>query len=385
MIYCCVPLIENESSPTCSPGGKAPPDRDLSMRLQSFLKAATCSALCALLSWPSAALTQAPGRQTPRPAAAEPEGETIKIATEMVQVAFAAVDGQNRLVKDLQASEIKVYDEGQLQKLEIFRLSNSVPMVLSILIDKSASQEAVLTHEKNAIDVFLDAHFRPGVDYCSLSTFQWKLALSTGLTNNPRQLKSALRGIDREQVFRDEEGGVPLLGTALYDALAAAVGENLTGRTARLITGEEGPAAVGGAEANTQRRAIRRAIILLSDGVDTASQASLEEAIALCQRHGIVVYALGIGDVSRQRQVNDKVLERLTSETGGIAFYPATELEIEGHFRKVVDALSSLYLVAFYPLGGESGKKFRRLDIKVPGRPGVKVIHRVGYAAEEKR
>jgi Ca-activated chloride channel homolog len=327
-------------------------------------------------------------RTPPRQEPAEPEGETIKISTEMVQVAFAVVDGQNRLVKDLKASEVEVYDGGQRQKLELFRRTNSVPIMLSILIDKSASQEAVLNYEKNAIDVFLDSYFRAGVDFCSLGSFQWKLALSCGLTSNHHQLKSALRAIDREQVFRDEEGGVPLLGTALYDAIVNTVEGPLSGRTARSMTGADATprAAQAGRdnrpEATTERRAIRRAIVLLTDGSDTASQASLEDVIKLCQKRGIGIYALGIGDVSRQRQVNNRVLERLTLETGGMAFYPTREDEIERYFQRVMDALSSLYMVAYYPSGGDARSGYRRLEIKVNDRPDVRVIHRNGYESE---
>jgi Ca-activated chloride channel family protein len=327
-------------------------------------------------------------RTQPSQEPAEPEGETIKISTEMVQVAFAVVDGQNRLVKDLKASEVEVYDGGQRQKLELFRRTNSVPIMLSILIDKSASQEAVLNYEKNAIDVFLDSYFRPGVDFCSLGSFQWKLALSCGLTSNHHQLKSALRAIDREQVFRDEEGGVPLLGTALYDAIINTVEGPLSGRTSRSMTGADAnprAASAGGdnrPEATTERRAIRRAIVLLTDGSDTASQASLEDVIKLCQKRGIGIYALGIGDVSRQRQVNNRVLERLTLETGGMAFYPTREDEIERYFQRVMEALSSLYMVAYYPSGGDARSGYRRLEIKVNDRPDVRVIHRNGYESE---
>jgi len=253
--------------------------------------------------------------------------------------------------------------------------------MLSILIDKSASQEAVLNYEKNAIDVFLDSYFRPGVDFCSLGSFQWKLSLSCGLTSNHHQLKAALRAIDREQVFRDEEGGVPLLGTALYDAIINTVEGTLSGRTSRNMTSSDG-ASGDRPEATTERRAIRRAIVLLTDGSDTASQASLDDVIKLCQRRGIGIYALGIGDVSRQRQVNNPVLERLTLETGGMAFYPTREDEIERYFQRLVEALSSLYMVAYYPSGGDARSGFRRLEIKVNDRPDVRVIHRNGYESE---
>jgi Ca-activated chloride channel family protein len=357
----------------------------MSMKLHPIFKSSLIQGvLLAAVLWPHQALGQTKRVEAERAPVAEQSEGTIKISTEMVQVAFAVVDPQNHLVRDLRSAEVQLYDDGRLQKLELFRLSNSIPMVLAILIDKSASQEAVLNYEKNAIDVFLDAYFRPGIDYCSLLTFQWKLTLSTGLTNNLRQLKSGLRSIEREQVFRDEEGGVPLLGTGLYDALINTARETLAGQTARLITGETGPGSTQVTEENIQRKAIRRAVVILTDGVDTASQSSIEDVIRLYQRHGIAIYALGIGDLSRQRQVNQRVLERLTRETGGMAFYPAQEEEIESHFKKVVETLSSLYLVAYYPTGVEEGKQFRRIEIKLPTRPANQVIHRIGYQVEEK-
>jgi VWFA-related protein len=309
----------------------------------------------------------------------EPSGETIRIDVKMVEVEFAVVDANNRLLTSLRPEDLRVYESGRPQKLEVFRGSDQIPMVLSLLIDKSASQEAVLTAEKNAIDLFFDS-IRPGRDYCSLSTFQWKLAHSSGLTDNIRRLKSALRGVDRDQIFRDEEGGVPLLGTALYDAIATTVREILTGVTARRLTGE------GGREGDdlTQRRAIRRAMIVLTDGLDTASQTSLDEAISLCQRHGIAVYAIGVGDRARRREVNREVLERLATETGGIALYPESERELDTQFKKMVEALSSLYLVAYYPTE-EATRGFRKIEIKLPHHPAARVIHRTGYKVETEK
>jgi Ca-activated chloride channel family protein len=355
------------------------------MKLRPNLKRALIPGLLlTIVAGPHNAPCQTAAREAQQTPVVEQSEGTIRISTEMVQVAFAVVDPQNQLVKDLRPSEVQLYDDGRPQKLELFKLSQAIPLVLAVLIDKSASQEAVLNYEKDAISVFLDSHFRPGTDYCSLLTFQWKLSLSTGLTNNLRQLKSALRGIEREQVFRDEEGGVPLLGTALYDALASAAREALTGQTARLITGEAGPGSHQVTEENVQRKAIRRAVIVLTDGVDSASQSSIEDVIGLYQRHGIAIYALGLRDLSRQRQVNDQVLERLTRETGGMAFYPARAEEIERHFKNVVEALSSLYLVAYYPTGMPEGRQFRRIEIKLPTRPADRVIHRAGYQVEDK-
>src|SRR5437879_5022114 len=76
------------------------------------------------------------------------EGETLKIGVELVQVVFSAVDEQNRLVTNLQQSDIEIYEGGQPQQIDLFQRSNNLPMVLSILIDMSGSQEFLLPDEK---------------------------------------------------------------------------------------------------------------------------------------------------------------------------------------------------------------------------------------------
>src|SRR5438045_3411220 len=80
------------------------------------------------------------------------EGETLKIGVELVQVVFSVVDEQNRLVTNLQPSDIEIYEGGQPQQVDLFQSSNSLPMVLAILIDMSGSQEFLLTDEKTEQD-----------------------------------------------------------------------------------------------------------------------------------------------------------------------------------------------------------------------------------------
>ncbi|MBL8149205.1 MAG: VWA domain-containing protein, partial [Blastocatellia bacterium] len=229
------------------------------------------------------------------------EGESLKIGVEYVQVVFSVVDEQGRPVTDLTGTQVELLEDGRLQQIELFQKSNSLPMVLSILIDISGSQEFLLPDEKTAVDTFLDNFFRDGKDYGAIATFQGETELISGLTSNLKRLKSSLKRIKRQQSFRDEEGEVSNIGTALYDAIITSCREVLDAKTARRITGDDG------SPSSTTRRAIRRAMIVLSDGKDTASDGSIRKAIRNAQRLGISVYALGMGDRFRFSDVDREV------------------------------------------------------------------------------
>jgi Ca-activated chloride channel homolog len=309
------------------------------------------------------------------------DGDTLKIDVELVQVVFSVVDEQNRLVTNLQETDVEVIEGGQSQQIDLFQRSNALPMVLSILIDTSGSQEFLLPEEKTAVDTFFDSFFREGKDYGSILTFQGETTLAIGLTSNLRRLKSALGRIKREQNFRDEDGNASNLGTALYDAIDVTTREILDGTTARRITGQDLRPVSNNRQANSLT-AIRRAMIVLSDGVDTASQLKINQAIRRSQRLGIAIYAIGVGDRFRFTDVNQEVLNRLCNETGGRAFYPKNEGDLRQAFNQIATELSSQYILAYYPRSSDN-QSFREIEIRIPQRPGLRVIHRRGYAPEK--
>ncbi len=298
------------------------------------------------------------------------EGDTLKIGVKLVQLVFSAVDERNRPVADLNASEVEVYENGTRQEIEVFQRSHTLPMLLAILIDTSASQESLLEDEKNAAETFLDYYFREGRDYGAILTFQGETRLEVGLTGNLRRLKTALKRVRRQQNFRDEDTDVSL-GTALYDAIITTTREVLSAKTARRVT----------AESQESRRAIRRGIILLSDGKDTASTASLKKAIRNAQRAGVSIYALGLGDRFRYGEVERATLEKLAVETGGRVFYPASERDLEEAFRQIADELSSQYILAYYP--SNTPDRFRTIEIKFKGGRNLRALHRQGYTTDE--
>lgn len=302
---------------------------------------------------------------------------TLKIGVELVQVVFSVVDDKNRLVTDLKPSEIELYDNGQPQQIELFQHSNNLPMMLSVLIDVSGSQAFLLPEEKTAVETFFDSFMKEGKDYGALLTFHGETYLNAGLTSNLSRLKRSLQKIKKEEIFRDDEAGVPNLGTALYDAIDITAREVMDGNTARRITASDS----GG---GGRRTAIRRAICLLTDGADTASDLTLDQAIRSAQRGGVAIYALGMGDRFRFGNVDQQVLDSLCKETGGRAFYPKSESALRQAFQQIADELSSQYILAYYPNGAsDDPKNFRPLEIKIPRESQWRVIHRRGYQLDK--
>ena len=169
-------------------------------------------------------------------------------------------------------------------------------------------------------------------------------------------------------LFRSVVGGTPPISgtqqtlagsTAIWDAIWATSNELLTD------------------SAEHQRRAI----ILLTDGVDNASSRKLDEAIDRAWRAGVIVYSIGIGDRFRFEGVREDILRRLGDETGGRAYFPRGADDLLNDFRQIEAEMRSQYLVAYAPSNSMHDGRFRRVEVQVKARPEARIIHRRGYYA----
>lgn len=311
--------------------------------------------------------------QNPPSTSPQQEDEPVKLKGELVDVVFSVMDANHRLIPNLKPEQIRLTDNGVDQAIDFFQETTNVPMVLALLIDQSGSQEFVLDDEKIAAETFFRNTFREGKDYAALMTFRGEADLIQGLTSNSTRLLDSLRRIRRERVFRTD-AGLQSQGTSLYEAMYLAGQEILAGPTAKRITEAEGQ----------NRYIVRRAIILLTDGKDTTSQRSIDEAIQVCVREGILVYAIGIGDNFRFGDVDTTSLDRICNETGGRASFPRTQSDLATAFGQIAKDLSSQYLIGYHPTDDEPGGKFHKIEISVSGASGYQVIHRSGYYAERK-
>ena len=290
--------------------------------------------------------------------------DTIKLGTEMVNVLFSVVDTNNRIVSNLNQNEVTVLDDGRPQGIFTFRREVNLPINIAILIDLSGSQEYTFPEEKKAASYFLHSIIRPGKDFAALLTFQDDVDLVQGLTS---QMNTINRALDEVEYSRRIG---PLTSrnkaTALYDAMYITVDEVL-GRE-ELRRGSEDSIS-------------RRAIILLTDGVDNASNRKLEEAIDRAWRSGVMIYCIGIGDRFRFEGVREDILQRVSEATGGRAYFPRGSDELLDNFRQIETELRSQYLVAYSPSGSSRDGSFHKIDVQIKDRPGIRIIHRRGYYA----
>jgi Ca-activated chloride channel family protein len=129
----------------------------------------------------------------------------------------------------------------------------------------------------------------------------------------------------------------------------------------------------------------RRAIILLTDGVDTISQVKMHEAIERAQKADALIYAIGIGD-AYQGGVDSGSLRKIAEKTGGRAFFPRSESELRTAFDQIQRDLREQYLVAYSSSNKARDGSYRviRIDVVDPElhKQNIKLNYRPGYFAK---
>jgi Ca-activated chloride channel family protein len=291
--------------------------------------------------------------------------DTVKLGTDLVNLTFTAVDRNNRVISNIGQEEVTVLEDGRPQPLFTFKRETTLPINIAILMDLSGSQEYTFPQEKSAAGEFLRSILRPGKDSAAILTFQDDVDLVQGLTSRVDTLNRAFDEIQYARRF--SAASSRRQATALYDAI--------------YITADEVLARDAGRSAVSDDSITRRAVILLTDGVDNASSRKIDEAIDRAWRAGVVIYAIGIGDRFRFEGVREDILRRLSEETGGRAYFPHGPDELLDNFRQVESELRSQYLVAYSPSNSAKDGRFRRIEVRLAGRPDVRVIHRRGYYA----
>jgi Ca-activated chloride channel family protein len=287
--------------------------------------------------------------------------EPIELSTDLVNVLFSVTDRTNRFVGDLKQEDIVVTEAGEQQRVFSFRRETNLPLEVALMIDVSSSQEFTFADEKRAAATFLQRVLRPRQDAAAIVTFREDVEYVIGFTGRLERVNDAFNRLNWESRV---SGGSRYGATALYDAVSITATE--------LFSKEQ---------ATDPGSVVRRAIVLVTDGEDTASERTMKQAIEDALRAGVIVYAIGIGDRYRSTSVKRGVLEVLASQTGGRAYFPTSYSDLTAAFKQVEDELRSQYLLAYEPSQIVRDGSFREITITVPGRSDVKVFHRKGYFA----
>ncbi|HXC70107.1 MAG TPA: VWA domain-containing protein [Pyrinomonadaceae bacterium] len=342
--------------------------------------------LCAGVAGRSSVTSQSQSQsQTPSPSPTprtreelpQDSDEVIKVETNLTNIFFTAADKNKRFVSDLKVEDIRVLEDGQPQEIFTFQQNIDLPLSIAILIDTSASEERTLPDEKIAARAFLENVLRANKDEAAILSFTGETTLEQGFTGNLERLRRAIDRVEFVPPSGYVGGGVVVNGTPPI----SGTNQSLAGSTAIWdavwATSEE--------LLMTSAEHTRRAVIVLTDGVDTSSRMKIHEAIERAQKADALIYAIGIGD-RYSFNVDEGVLRKMAEKTGGRAYFPRHERDLNDAFTQIQRDLREQYLVAYSPQNKARDGSYRRIEIQVVNptlkQRDLKLNYRSGYFAK---
>jgi VWFA-related protein len=294
------------------------------------------------------ALAAAPRAQSQAPppgGRASQNRPQFRSAVQLTTVTATVTDASGHLVTNLPREQFEVFEDGEPQTITQFT-SDRVPVSLAVLLDASDSMYGRrIADARLAIDYFISDLLDPSDEF-SLLVFNHQQHLLTTWTDDRAQV-AALLGPVR-----------PWGSTAIYDAIVAAV-----------------PLA-------QSRRRVRAALLVLSDGADTASDTTLRALRSALLRTDLFVYAVGIDSPDRRAintAVNPVTLGEITDQTGGRTYIVHDGVGMASTLAQIAEELNSQYVIGYSPAKPPDGK-FHSIRVRVQGG-GYHVRARNGYVS----
>jgi Ca-activated chloride channel homolog len=274
---------------------------------------------------------------------------TIKTQVREVNVIFTVTDKHGRFKKDLKQEDLQILDDGKApEQIRDFRSETDLPLRVGLLVDASNSIRGRFKFEQEAATEFLNSIVRPKQDLAFVIGFDSTPEVTQDFTSDTEKLSNGIRML--------RPGG----GTALFDAVYYACRDKLMKQK--------------------DKSTVRRAIILVSDGEDNQSHATLSEAIEMAQRAEVIVYTISTS-TSNTEDRGDKYLRKLAENTGGRAFTPFKIQDVSDAFRDIQDELRSQYAVAYKPADFRADGHFRPIQITAENNKKLFIRARRGYYA----
>ena len=293
-------------------------------------------------------------------ALAQNEAEAPATFSSDVQVVsvFATVrDKSEAVVRGLNREDFKLLEDGRPQTIRYFSRESDLPLTIGLMVDTSLSQTKVLTAERGASFRFVDAVLRENKDKVFVMQFDMNVRTRQALTASRADLYDSLPFVDTptRAELQSQYGG----GTLLYDAICDASKE--------IMSKQKG----------------RKALIVLSDGGENGSNATMAEAIDEALRAETLVYTILFTDGSAGA-AGKRIMQRLAAGTGGSYFEVTKKLSIDQVFAVIEEDLRNQYSIGFVSDKPAEVSEFRRLQLTV-NRPGVTVNARDRYWAGPNR
>jgi VWFA-related protein len=336
---------------------------------------------------------------------------TLKVTVKVVNVPTTVRDKHGKIISNLGKDDFALEEDGRPQTVRYFAHDTDLPLTLGLLVDTSMSQRRVLEQERHASYSFLDQMLHQSKDVAFVIHFDHEVELLQDLTSDRQKLESALQSLQigqpdygnnnggnqggngggtngggypggRGQGQHHGSGGGG--GTELYDAAYLASDE--------LMKKQQG----------------RKALIILSDGVDRGSKTGLQTAIETAQKADTVVYSIlfkddegyggggfnrggfGGGGMGRRgggsrypqeaRPDGKKILEQISKETGGRLFEVSKKQPIEKIYEAIAEDLRNQYNLGYTPDPADVEGSYHTISLKTRQKDLV-VQAREGYYA----
>jgi VWFA-related protein len=284
--------------------------------------------------------------------AQQPTTPTFEVGIEVINLTVSVTDSRARYITDLKTDDFAVFEDGVKQDLSIFR-HDDIPISLALVVDTSASMDEKLPVAQQAATRFIKT-LRPQ-DQAQVMQFNDRTTTLQDFTADHALLEAAVR--------RTQASGPTALHNALYVGLKDLVKQKKA----------------------TELR--RRAIVLLSDGEDTASLVSDEQVLELARKSEIAIYSISLRPnrvAERNRQQFSQATHLLTAlsrETGGQVYFPNSLSELDTVYDRIAEELRTQYSLGYVSSNVRRDGKWRRVVVRTPSREGLQVRHKIGYYA----
>lgn len=272
----------------------------------------------------------------------------FRSAIQTVLVTVTVIDSSGRLITGLTKNDFEVYEDGQAQPVTQFS-DERVPVSLGVLLDASDSMRGQsIVDARIAVDRFVGDLLQPE-DEAFVAAFNHRPRLMAPWTRPPSTLRSHLEALR------------PTGGTAMYDALVAS------------------------ATLFERRTHARAALVVISDGADTASDRSLQQAREVIRRTDPFVYAIAIDapDARASTRINPDALRDITGPSGGYTEVVRSAQDLGPATQRIADELNHQYTIGYTPLRVPDGE-WRSIRVRTVNRSYLTRARR-GYFAEPLR
>lgn len=404
-----------------------------------LLRRLLCAAALASAALPPGLSAQQPAASPDRSAdiqnksaAAPDKPTTLSVDARLVNLPVIVRDKKGALIQNLTKADFTLSVDGHPQTIHYFDRDQDLPLTLGLLVDTSMSQRGVLDEERTASGTFLDTMLTAPANHPPDKAFVIQFARSTellqDLTDSRPKLQAALKELDTPN--RNDTSNDPQDTQADPNSSGSGSGGNNGGNRRNAGYRHTGGTTLYDAvflssDELMSKQHGRKALIILSDGVDNASKESLARSIESAQRADTIIYAIyykgeeprqdfgnrgggypgggnrgGIGfpgggypggggggrngggqprGGNENRVDGKKILERMAMETGGRLFEVSKKQNVASIYTEIAEELRSQYRLGYTPDSATASDGYHKIDLELPRQKNDYIQTRDGY------